>query len=77
VPSACKGTTFDCGVTREMGQDPVQVCRYFGSKDVINHAHYRNARVEAPNEKYTEVFIDERVNDMYAVGKELVCQKYW
>ena len=29
-----------------------------------------------PDEKYTEVFIDEGVNDMYAVMKELVRQKY-
>jgi mannonate dehydratase len=76
VPSKCNGITFDCGVTREMGHDPVEVCRYFGSKDVINHVHYRNVRVERPNEKYTEVFIDEGVNDMFAVMKELVRQKY-
>ena len=76
VPSPCNGITFDCGVTREMGHDPVEVCRYFGSKDVINHVHYRNVRLEKPNEKYTEVFIDEGVNDMYAVMKELVRQKY-
>jgi mannonate dehydratase len=76
VPSKSNGITFDCGVTREMGQDPVEVCRYFGSKDVINHVHYRNVRVQTPNEKYTEVFIDEGVNDMYAVMKELVRQKY-
>ncbi len=76
VPSQCNGITFDCGVTREMGQDPVEVCRYFGSKDVINHVHYRNVRVQTPNEKYTEVFIDEGVNDMYAVMKELLRQKY-
>lgn len=76
VPSKSNGITFDCGVTREMGEDPVEVCRYFGNKDVINHVHYRNVRVQVPNEKYTEVFIDEGVNDMYAVMKELVRQKY-
>jgi mannonate dehydratase len=76
VPSKCNGITFDCGVTREMGHDPVEVCRYFGSRDVINHVHYRNVRVERPNEKYTEVFIDEGENDMFAVMKELVRQKY-
>jgi mannonate dehydratase len=76
VPSKSNGITFDCGVTREMGHDPVEVCRYFGSRDVINHVHFRNVRVEAPNEKYTEVFIDEGVNDMFAVMKELVRQKY-
>ena len=30
VPSQSNGITFDCGVTREMGEDPVEVCRYFG-----------------------------------------------
>jgi mannonate dehydratase len=76
VPSKSNGITFDCGVTREMGQNPVEVCRYFGSKDVINHVHYRNVRVETPYEKYTEVFIDEGSIDMFAVMKELVRQKY-
>jgi mannonate dehydratase len=76
VPSKCNGITFDCGVTREMGHDSVEVCRYFGSRAVINHVHYRNVRVQRPNEKYTEVFIDEGVNDMFAVMKELVRQKY-
>jgi mannonate dehydratase len=76
VPNPCNGITFDCGVTREMGDDPVEVCRYFGSRDVINHVHYRNVRVEAPNEKYTEVFIDDGVVDMFAVMRELVRQKY-
>jgi mannonate dehydratase len=76
VPSKANGITFDCGVTREMGHDPVEVCRYFGSRDRINHVHYRNVRVRVPNEKYTEVFIDEGENNMFAVMKELVRQKY-
>jgi mannonate dehydratase len=76
VPSKSNGITFDCGVTREMGHDPVEVCKYFGKKDCINHVHYRNVRVTVPNEKYSEVFIDEGVNDMFAVMKELVRQKY-
>jgi mannonate dehydratase len=76
VPSKSNGITFDCGVTREMGEDPVEVCRYFGKKDVINHVHYRNVRVEKPYEKYAEVFIDEGTNDMFAIMKELVRQKY-
>jgi len=76
VPSKSNGITFDCGVTREMGEDPVEVCRYFGKKDVINHVHYRNVRVQKAYEKYEEVFIDEGVNDMFAVMKELVRQKY-
>jgi mannonate dehydratase len=76
VPSPSNGITFDCGVTREMGQDPVEVCRYFGSRDCINHVHYRNVRVRAPYQKYTEVFLDEGQIDMFAVMRELVRQKY-
>jgi mannonate dehydratase len=76
VPSKSNGITFDCGVTREMGEDPVETCRYFGSRDRINHVHYRNVRVRKPYENYTEVFIDEGVVDMFAVMKELVHQKY-
>jgi mannonate dehydratase len=76
VPSKSNGITFDCGVTREMGHDPVEVCRYFGAKDRINHVHFRNVIVHTPYEKYEEVFIDEGYNNMFAVMKELVRQKY-
>ncbi|HKW96809.1 MAG TPA: mannonate dehydratase [Bryobacteraceae bacterium] len=76
VPSKSNGITFDCGVTREMGEDPVEVCRYFGERDCINHVHFRNVRVRKPYEKYTEVFIDEGQVNMFAVMKELVRQKY-
>jgi mannonate dehydratase len=76
VKSPANGITFDCGVTKEMGHDPVEVCHYFGSRDRINHVHYRNVRVRKPYEKYTEVFIDEGENNMFAVMKELVRQKY-
>jgi mannonate dehydratase len=76
VKSPSNGITFDCGVTREMGHDPVEVCHYFGSRDRINHVHYRNVRVRKPYEQYTEVFIDEGENNMFAVMKELVKLKY-
>jgi mannonate dehydratase len=76
VPSTSNGITFDCGVTREMGQDPVEVCRYFGGKDRINHMHFRNVRVRTPYEKYTEVFLDEGEIDMFSVMKELLRQRY-
>jgi len=76
VPSPANGITYDCGVTREMGEDPVEVCRYFASRKRINHAHFRNVRVEKPYEKYAEVFPDEGQVDMFAVMKELVRQKY-
>jgi mannonate dehydratase len=76
VKSPSNGITFDCGVSREMGGDPAEVCRYFASRDRINHVHFRNVRVQKPYEKYTEVFIDEGENNMFAVMKELVKQKY-
>ncbi len=76
MPSHSNGITFDCGVTRELGEDPVEVCRYFGSRDRINHVHFRNVQVRKPYESYTEVFIDEGVVDMFAVMRELVRQKY-
>jgi mannonate dehydratase len=76
VKSPCNGITFDCGVTREMGQDPVEVCRYFASRDQINHVHFRNVKVMKPYERYQEVFIDEGLNNMFAVMRELVKNKY-
>jgi len=76
VPSKANGITFDCGVTKELGEDPVEVCRYFGSRDRINHVHFRNVRTRVPREKYVEVFPDEGEVDMLAVMKELVRQKY-
>jgi mannonate dehydratase len=76
VKSPANGITFDCGVTREMGGNPVEVCKYFGERDCINHVHFRNVRVRVPYEEYTEVFIDEGQVDMFAVMKELVRLKY-
>jgi mannonate dehydratase len=74
--SPANGITYDCGVTREIGEDPVAVCRYFGEHDRINHVHYRNVCVRTPSIDYTEVFPDEGEVDMFAVMKELVRQKY-
>lgn len=76
VPSAANGITFDCGVTKEMGEDPVEVCRYFASRGRINHVHFRNVLVQKPYEKYAEVFPDNGEVDMFAVMKELVANKY-
>ena len=76
VKTPANGITFDCGVTREMGENPVDVCKYFGERDCINHVHFRNVRVKVPYEEYTEVFIDEGQINMFAVMKELVRQKY-
>lgn len=76
VQSPSNGITFDCGVTREVGQDPVEVCRYFATRERINHMHFRNVRVQVPREKYVEVFIDEGEVDMFAVMRELVRNNY-
>jgi mannonate dehydratase len=76
VDRPANGITFDCGVTRELGEDPVAVCRWFGERDRINHVHYRNVRVRRASVEYTEVFPDEGQVDMFAVMKELVRQKY-
>jgi mannonate dehydratase len=76
VDSPSNGITFDCGVTREMGEDPVEVCRYFASRKRINHMHFRNVIVEKPYEKYTEVSIDEGQVDMFGVMKEVIRHKY-
>jgi mannonate dehydratase len=76
VKSPANGITFDCGVTKEMGHDPVEVCGYFASRDRINHCHFRNVKVKKPYERYTEVFIDEGENNMFAVMRELVRHRY-
>ena len=76
VDSPCNGITYDCGVSRELGEDPIEICRYLASRDRINHVHFRNVRVRVPYEKYAEVFIDEGQVDMFGVMKELVRHKY-
>jgi mannonate dehydratase len=76
VSSPANGITYDCGVTKEIGEDAVEVCRYFGERDRINHVHFRNVRVRKPYEAYTEVFPDEGEADMFGVMKELVRQRY-
>ncbi|HEV2133435.1 MAG TPA: mannonate dehydratase [Terracidiphilus sp.] len=76
VDSPSNGITFDCGVTREMGEDPVAVCHYFGSRDRINHMHFRNPHVIKPYVKYDEGFIDEGDVNMFAVMCALLDVKY-
>ncbi len=76
VNSPANGITFDCGVTRELGEDPVVVADYFASRKRINHVHYRNVQVVKPYERYQEVFIDAGMADMFGVMKALVRNKY-
>jgi mannonate dehydratase len=76
VKSPFNGMTFDCGVTREMGEDPVAVCRYLAERDCINHVHFRNVVVRTPYVDYTEVFLDDGQVDMFGVMTELVRQRY-
>jgi mannonate dehydratase len=76
VESPFNGLTFDCGVTRELGEDPVAVCRWLGARDRINHVHFRNVVVRRPYVDYTEVFLDDGQVDLFGVMRELVRQKY-
>ena len=76
VDSPSNGMTFDCGVTRETGADPLEVCRYLGDRDRINHVHYRNVLVERPYEKYVEVFPDNGLVDMFGIMQDLVNRNY-
>ena len=71
VDSPSNGMTYDCGVCREMGEDPLEVLRYLGSRDRINHMHYRNVMVQQPYVKYEEVFFDEGQVNMFAVMQEV------
>jgi mannonate dehydratase len=70
VKSPANGMTFDPGVCREMGLDPIEVMRYIGSRDQINHAHYRNVITIEPYNKYEEVFFDLGEVNMFAVMQE-------
>lgn len=71
VDSPSNGMTFDCGVSRETGEDPLEVLRYLGSRDRINHMHYRNVTVQQPYTKYEEVFFDEGVVNLFEIMKEV------
>ena len=76
IESPSNGITFDCGVMRQMREDPVEVCSYFASRDRINHVHYRNVISEIKYNKYTEVFLDEGEVNMLAVMQELFKHHY-
>ncbi len=76
VDSVSNGMTYDCGVSHEIGENPLEVLDYLSSRDRINHVHYRNCIVEIPAEKYVEVFNDEGNVNMFEVMRELVKRKY-
>lgn len=71
VDSPSNGMTFDCGVSREMGEDPLEVLRYLGSRDRINHIHFRNVIVQKPYTEYAEVFYDQGQVNLFAIMKEI------
>ncbi len=73
-PSNC--LTWDCGVTRELGEDPVAVGTWFASRNRIGQVHFRNVVLRKPREDYTEVFPDTGDNDMFEVMKLLVKNNY-
>lgn len=70
VKSPANGMTYDPGVCKEMGLDPIEVMRYIGSRDQINHSHYRNVTTQEPFNKYEEVFFDMGENNMLAIMQE-------
>ena len=76
VDSPSNGMTFDCGVSTEIGENAVEVCKYMMSRKRINHVHYRNVIVDVPRIKYLEVIIDNGDVDMMGVMYELIKGKY-
>jgi mannonate dehydratase len=76
VDSPSNGMTYDCGVSREIGEDPLEVLHYLGSRDRINHIHFRNVKVAIPSLKYEEVFFDEGEVNMFAVMQEIFKMGY-
>lgn len=76
VDSPSNTIIFDCGVTRELGEDPVAVAEWFGSRDRIGHVHWRNVVLRVPRQDYTEVYPDNGDNNLLAVMKTLVKLNY-
>jgi mannonate dehydratase len=76
VDSPSNGMVYECGVSNELGEDPLEVLAYLADRDRINHVHYRNDIVDTPSTKYVEVFPDNGTVNMFAVMQELVRRKY-
>jgi mannonate dehydratase len=71
LPSPSNGITLDTGVTAELGANVPEVIHYFGSRDAINHVHFRNVRTLTPVLNYVETFIDEGQTNMLAAMRAL------
>ncbi|MEI9946302.1 MAG: mannonate dehydratase [Chitinophagaceae bacterium] len=76
VDSPSNGMTYDCGVSNEVGADPLEVLKYLADRDRINHVHFRNCLVEKAATRYIEVFPDQGTVNMFGVMRELVKRKY-
>jgi mannonate dehydratase len=76
VNSPSNTFTWDCGVTRELGEDPIVVGNWLASRNRIGQVHFRNVVMRKPRLDYTEVFPDDGDNDMYEVMKLLVRNNY-
>jgi len=57
VPSEANGLNFCQGTVAEMGVDVIEAIRYFGSRGVIHHVHFRNIKGSVP--RFDESFIDD------------------
>jgi len=76
VNSPSNTMTWDCGVTRELGEDPIVVGNWLASRNRIGQVHFRNVVMRKPRLDYTEVNPDDGDNDMYEVMKLLVRNRY-
>jgi mannonate dehydratase len=76
VNSPSNTMTWDCGVTRELGEDPIVVGNWLASRNRIGQVHFRNVVMRKPRLDYTETFPDDGDNDMYEVMKLLVKNNY-
>ena len=63
VPSEANGLNFCQGTVAEMGVDVIDTIRYFGSRDKINHVHFRNVKGAVP--RFDESFIDDGDVNMF------------
>jgi len=60
-----------------MGGDPVEVCRWFASRDPHQPCAFpQREGTKGLYERYTEVFIDEGEIDMVRGDEELLKPKY-